>query len=153
MAKRRQGEQRPFRPEVLEPFADTHLVPRLLPGRRVWQYRVTVPIEQIKPTWKPKATPQDINRLRRMFVRHFGGVTLPPRSPGYGLRDPHHPELEPESNFNAHFIILASPGAPADRYFRALRRELQDALDEGSSSSSGRSCGFLDPSHPPTIAA
>jgi hypothetical protein len=66
-----------------------------------------------------------------MFVRHFGGVTLSPSSPGFGLRDPDDLEQEPESNFNAHFAILASPGAAADRYFRALRTELQDALDEG----------------------
>ena len=131
MAKRRQGEQRPFRPEILEPFADAHLVPRLLPGRRVWRYKATVPIEQIKPTRKPKATPRDENQLRRMLVRHFGGVTLPPSSPGYGLRDPNHPEQEPESNYNAYFVVLAWPGAGADRYFRALRTELQDALDEG----------------------
>ena len=131
MAKRRQGEQRPFRPEALEPFADSHLLPRLLPGRRVWRYKLTVPIEQIKPTRKPKATPRDENQLRRMFVRHFGGVTLLPSSPGYGLRDPDHPEQEPESNYNAYFVVLASPGAAADRYFRALRTELQNALDEG----------------------
>ena len=131
MAKRRQGEQRPFRPEVLEPFADAHLVPRLLPGRRLWRYKVTVPIEQIKPTRKPKATPRDENQLRRSFVRHFGGVTLLPSSPGYGLRDPDHPEQQPESNYNAYFVVLASPGSAADRYFRALRTELQDALNEG----------------------
>ena len=131
MAKLRQGEQRPFQPEVLEPFAGTHLLPRLLPGRRVWRYKVTVPIEQIKPTRKPKATPRDENQLRRMFVRHFGGVTLPPSSPGYGLRDPDHSEQEPESNYNAYFVVLTSPGAAADSYFRALRTELQDALNEG----------------------
>jgi hypothetical protein len=88
MAKRRQGEQRPFRPD-------------------------------------------DENRLRRMFVRHFGGVTLLPSSAGYGLRDPDHPEQEPQSNCNACLVVLALPGAAADRYFRALRKELQDALDEG----------------------
>jgi hypothetical protein len=130
MVKRRQGEQRPFRPENLDRFAGTHLVPRLLPGRRVWRYRVTVPVEQIKPIRKPKATPRDENQIRRMFVRHFGGVTLPPSSPGYGLRDPDRPE-EPECNYNAYFVVLASPGPTADRYFRALRAELQDALDEG----------------------
>src|SRR5262245_30297435 len=131
MAKRRRGEQRPFRPEVLEPFADPHLLPPLLPGRRIWRYTVTVPIEQFKPTRKPKASPGDRNLLRRMFVRHFGGVTLPTSSLGYGLRDPEHPEQAPESNYNAYFVVLASPGAAANRYFRALRTELQDALDEG----------------------
>jgi hypothetical protein len=64
-------------------------------------------------------------------VRHFGGVTLLPSSAGYGVRDPDHPEQDPESNCNAYFVVLALPGAAAGRYFRALRTELQDALDEG----------------------
>ncbi len=66
-----------------------------------------------------------------MFVRHFGGVTLLPSSLGYGLRDPDRPEREPESNYNTYFVVLASPGAAANKYFRTLRNELQDALDEG----------------------
>src|SRR5260370_36267316 len=99
MAKRRQGEQRPFRPDVLEPFAGAHLLPRLLPGRRVWRYKVTVPIEQIKPTRKARATPRDENHLPRTFVRHFGGVTLLPSSPGHRLRDPYHPQQEAESKY------------------------------------------------------
>jgi hypothetical protein len=97
----------------------------------MWRYRVTVPIEQIKPARQPKATPRDRNLIRRMFVRHFGGVTLLPSPLGYGLRDPDHPEKEPESNLNSYFVVLASPGHAADRYFRALRSELQEALNEG----------------------
>jgi hypothetical protein len=131
MAKRRPGEQRPFRPEALESFAVPSLMPRLLPGGRIWRYTIVVPIEQIKPIRKAKATPRDENRLRRMFVRHFGGVTVLPSSAGYGLRDPDHPEQAPESNYNAYFVVLATPGPAADRYFRTLRTELQDALDEG----------------------
>jgi hypothetical protein len=131
MAKRKRAEQRPFRPEALDPYAAAGLFARLLPGRRIWRYTLTVPLEQIKPTRKQKAAPRDQNQLRRMLVRHFGGVTLPPASPGYGLRDPDHPEQEPETNYNACFVVLASPGRAADRYFRALRDELQDALEEG----------------------
>jgi hypothetical protein len=131
MPKKKRGEQRPFRPEALEPYAAIALLARLLPGRKIWRYTVTVPREQIKPTRKPKATPRDRNQLRQMLVRHFGGVTLPPPSPEYGLRDPDHPQHEPESNFNVYFVVLAAPGPAADRYFCALRNELQDALDEG----------------------
>ena len=80
----------------------------MLPGRRVWRYKVTVPIEQIKPTRQAKATPRDENPLRRTFVRQFGGVTLLPSSAGYGLRDPDHPEQEPESNLQR---LLRRPGA------------------------------------------
>jgi hypothetical protein len=47
------------------------------------------------------------------------------------ILNPDHPEQEPESNCNACFVVLALPGAAADRYFRTLRTELQDALDEG----------------------
>jgi hypothetical protein len=97
----------------------------------VWRYTVTVPLEQIKPSRKQKATARDENQLRRMLVRHFGGVTLLPPSPGYGLRDPDHPEQEPERNYNAYFVVLASPGPAADRYLRALRKEFEEALDEG----------------------
>jgi len=131
MAKRKTREQRPFYPEALDPYATAGLFARLLPGRRVWRYTAIVPLEQIKPARKQKATPRDENRLRRMLVRHFGGVTARPPSPGYGLRDPDHPEHEPEMNYNAYFVVLASPGPVPDRYFRALRNELQDALDEG----------------------
>jgi hypothetical protein len=131
MAKRKRAEQRPFRPEALDRYAAAGLPARLLPGQGVWRYTLTVPLEQIKPTRKQKATPRDQNQLRRMLVRHFCGVTLPPPSPGYGLRDPDHPEHVPEQNYNASFVVLASPGPAADRYFRALRKELQDALDEG----------------------
>jgi len=34
------------------------------------------------------------------------------------------------ATYNACFVVLALPGAAADRYFRALRTALQDALDE-----------------------
>jgi len=131
MAKRKRSEQRPFRPEALDRWADADMVARLLPGRRVWRYTVTFPREQIKPTRKQKATTDDENRLRRMLVRHFGGVTTSPLSVGFGLRDPSHPEQAPEENLNAFLVVLASPGPAADRYFRALRKELQDAMDEG----------------------
>jgi two-component system cell cycle sensor histidine kinase/response regulator CckA len=46
-----------------------------------------------------KATLRDQNQLRRALVRHFGGVTLPAPSPGYGLRDPHHAEREPAGTY------------------------------------------------------
>src|ERR1700737_3511410 len=76
MPKRKRGEQRPFRPEALDSYVTDKLRPRLVPGGRVWRYTVTVPVEQIRPTKKAKATAHDLNDLRRMLVRHFGGVTL-----------------------------------------------------------------------------
>jgi hypothetical protein len=131
MARKKRGEQRPFRPEVLERFTTERLRPNL--GRRglIWRFSVSVPLAQISPTRKPKATLRDVNKIRRMCVRHFGGVTLPPASTGYGLRDPDDPERKPELNYNRYFVVLASPIQEADKYFRALREELQEALDEG----------------------
>jgi hypothetical protein len=34
-------------------------------------------------------------------------------------------------NYNAYFVVLASPLPDAEVYFRALRDELENALDEG----------------------
>src|SRR5260370_32292140 len=145
MAKRRQGEQRPFRPDVLDPFAGAHLLPRLLPGPRVWRYQVTVPIEQIKPTRQAKATPRDVNQLRRTFVRHFGGVTLLPSFAGYGLRDPDHPEQEPESNCNACFVVLA---LPPTGIFARYAPSCSIRSTRGGSSPSGTWPAFPQPSTP-----
>src|SRR5262245_17023542 len=101
------------------------------PGERVWRYTVVVPLEEVQPKKRPKATTADRERLVEVLVRHFGGLTMPPYSSGYGLRDPRRPDREPEMNFNAYFVVYASPLPEAERYFQALQRELQTALEEG----------------------
>jgi hypothetical protein len=73
----------------------------------------------------------DLRNLQEMFADHFGGFTRPPQSHGHGLRDPNQPGQSLEMNYNAYFAVLASPLPEADAYFRALREELEDALDEG----------------------
>jgi hypothetical protein len=115
MAQRKQHKPRPFQPEALTPFALPALRPRMGPGETLWRYTVTVPLEEIQPRKRQRATLEDVINIQLMLVRHFSGFARYPNSPGYGLRDPTKPEQTPEMNI----------------YFRALREELQTALDEG----------------------
>jgi len=131
MAKKVQRKQRPFRRDALDEFADRGLRPRMGPGEAVWRYTITVPLEEIKPEKLQKATAQDLDNLQQMFAEHFGGFTRLPNSPGYGLRDSTKRHDAPEMNYNAYFAVLVSPVPEADPDFRALREELEKALDEG----------------------
>src|SRR5947209_2697525 len=118
MAKRRRGEQRPFRPEILEPFADPHLLPRLLPGRRIWRYRLTVPIEQIKPAREPKATPRDRNLMRRMFVpvqRLVSSTPLPSVVTALAVRRPRPRHAVPRLATHARKLRQAGAEMPAEK--------------------------------------
>jgi hypothetical protein len=131
MAKRKQGKQRPFRPEALEAYAVPALRPRLGPGGMQWRYTITIPLEEIEPRKRQKATAEDLQKMQWLFLRHFGGLTRPPSAFGYGLRDPDEPDQAPEMNYNTYFAILTSPVPEAEAYFRVLRAELEAALDEG----------------------
>jgi hypothetical protein len=131
MGKRKRGSHRPFNPEVLTPHAAAALRVRMGPGEAVWRYTVTVPLEEIKPQKRQKATAEDLDNLQQMFAEHFSGCTRLPNSPGFGLRDPTDPSQAPEMNYNAYFVVLTSPVPEADAYFRELRQELEAALDEG----------------------
>ena len=131
MAGKKRKKPRPFQPQVLEEHALPVLRPRMGPGESVWRYKVTVPLEEVQPRKRQRATADDLLNLQQMFVQHFGGFTRLPNSPGYGLRDPNHPEQQPEMNYNAYFAVLTSPVPEAEAYFRALRHELEIALDEG----------------------
>jgi hypothetical protein len=66
-----------------------------------------------------------------MLIEHFGGFTRLPNSAGFGLRDSATPHQPPQMNYNTYFVVLTSPVAEADAYFRVLRQELEDALQEG----------------------
>jgi hypothetical protein len=131
MARRKQGKQRPFRREALDRYAVPALRIRMGPGETVWRYTLTIPLEEIRPQKRQKATAQDLDTLQEMFADHFGGFSKLPNSSGYGPRDPTDLNRAPEMNYNTAFVVLASPIPEADAYFRALREELQDALDEG----------------------
>jgi hypothetical protein len=131
MAKRKRPRQRPFNRAALDGHAAGALRVRMGPGETVWRYTVTVPLEEIKPRKLQKAMAEDLDNLREMFNEHFGGCTRLPNSLGFGLRDPDDPAQGPQMNHNTFFVILTSPVPEADAYFRALREELQEALDEG----------------------
>jgi hypothetical protein len=107
------------------------LRPRLGPGATQWRYTITAPLEEIEPEMRQKATSEDLAKLQRMFLAHFGGFTRPADSFGYGLRNPDEPDQAPEMNYNTYFAVLTSPLPEAEAYFRALRAELQEALAEG----------------------
>jgi hypothetical protein len=131
MAKKKRGEQRPFNSKALEEYAVPQLYPRVGSASPVYRYTIVVPFEQLRPTKKAKATPQDLEELQDLLIRDFAGLVTPPSCPGYGLRDPDRPDDEPEMNYNAHFVIYAAPVRESDQYFRALQLELQEALAEG----------------------
>jgi hypothetical protein len=107
----------------------------------VYHYRIFVPIAQVlweSPTAYRRitvATDEDIEALRDLLIRDFGGVTTFKQSPsplqGSGARDPRRPASTLEQNEHVAFEVLASATHQSDLYFSALRRELQEALGEG----------------------
>jgi hypothetical protein len=81
------------------------------------------------------ATDADIFTIRNAFIRHFGGVTVLHQPPapafGVGARDPSNVIGTLEQNEHVAFEVYAAPVQESDNYFRAIRQELQDALQEG----------------------
>ncbi|HYT90807.1 MAG TPA: hypothetical protein VEL76_19010 [Gemmataceae bacterium] len=92
---------------------------------------MVVPVVQLLPRHRVKATVQDLLALEKMLLEHFGGATRLPRLSGYGLRNPWGRPRPPELNEHMPLMVYAAPLPASDDYFRALQRELQDALDEG----------------------
>jgi hypothetical protein len=131
MASKKRGKQRPFRRSALDAYASPDLRLRMGPGEAAWRYTLTLPLEEIKPRKRQKATLEDLDNLERMFADHFRGFSRLPNSLGYGLRDATKPEQGTEMNYNVSFVVLVAPVPQADAYFRALRKELQTALQEG----------------------
>jgi hypothetical protein len=105
------------------------------------RYRILVPIVQVIRESAEAvrrvqvATDADIYSLRNSLIRHFGGVTVLHQPPapafGVGARDPEDVSGTLEQNEHVAFEVYAAPVQEADDYFRALRRELQEALLEG----------------------
>jgi hypothetical protein len=92
---------------------------------------VVVPLEEIRPQKRPKATTSDLERLQQMLIKHFGGLTKLPNSVGFGRRDPASRAQQPEMNYNAYYVAYATPIGRSEAYFQALQSELQDAMEEG----------------------
>jgi hypothetical protein len=107
----------------------------------VHRYRVLVPIAQIIRESAQAfrrlvvATNTDIDTVRDALIRHFGGVTVlhQPPSPasGIGARDPANVGGTLEQNEHVAFEVYAAPVQESDDYFRAMRQELEEALEEG----------------------
>jgi hypothetical protein len=107
----------------------------------VHRYRLLVPIAQVIRTSAQSfrrtlvATDSDINTIRTALIRHFGGVTVlhQPPAPAFGIgaRDPANVAGTLEQNEHVAFEVYAAPVQESDDYFRALRQELQEALQEG----------------------
>ena len=107
----------------------------------VYRYRLLVPVIQIVHESDGEvrhirvASNADIQVVRDTLIRHFGGVTVlhQPPSPAFGVgaRDPSDVGGTLELNEHAVFEVYAAPVQDADDYFRTLRQELQDALQEG----------------------
>ncbi|HEX5443680.1 MAG TPA: hypothetical protein VFW87_07620 [Pirellulales bacterium] len=107
----------------------------------VFRYRLLIPIAQIIAR-----TPDDIRRvvvasgrdlttIQNAFIRHFGGATFQLQEPspirGEGARDPSNVAGTREQNEHVIFEVYAAPIHASDEYFRAVRRELEEALGEG----------------------
>jgi hypothetical protein len=107
----------------------------------VYRYRLLVPIAQIIRESAHEvrrvlvATEEDIFTIRNALIRHFGGVTVlhPPPAPAFGIgaRDPSNVKNTLEQNEHIAFEVYAAPVQDSDDYFRVLRAELQEALQEG----------------------
>jgi hypothetical protein len=107
----------------------------------VHRYRLLVPVAQIIRESAEAirrvvvATPADIDTLRDALIRHFGGVTVAHQPPapafGIGARDPANVAGTLEQNEHVAFEVYAAPVQESDDYFRAVRRELEEALQEG----------------------
>jgi hypothetical protein len=106
----------------------------------VYRYRLLVPVAQITQESAQAvrrvliASLDEIEMLQEMFVRHFGGVTVhqtPAALRGVGARDPGDVPGTLEQNEHVAFEVYGAPVQETDNYFRALRRELEEALREG----------------------
>ena len=129
--------KRPFNPDALKQHALPQLMPQIgVDTVAVWRYTVLVPMEEYRADGQrlEVATAADLDALEGMLADHFGGITAPAAVPalkGAGARDPLRPGASREFNRHASFTIYAAARGASDEYFRALRRELEDALAEG----------------------
>jgi hypothetical protein len=106
-----------------------------------YSYKVLIPVAQTVrgpgDTFRRVtiATWADVDLLIRLLTEHFRGLTGtvfdPPGVRGIGARDPQMAVQPLEENEHVAFDVYAAPIHESDEYFRALRKELQEALGEG----------------------
>jgi len=118
---------RPFNRDALSAHATDAIRASIGIGAMVWRFTVLVPLEEASLGAESRqiATDDDIDNLQDMLTTHFQGLTVAPISTGYGLR-----AGAMEINTHQPMIAYAAAVAAAEHYFAALRRELQDALDQ-----------------------
>jgi hypothetical protein len=130
-------QPQPFNPEALTLYATLALrCPLGVDTVLIWRYTVFVPTVEYKADGSEReiATRQDLILLEVTLADHFGGISTPTAVPGFrglGARDPLRPQQSRENNAHAVFIVCAAACGASDRYFLALRRELEEALGEG----------------------
>jgi hypothetical protein len=119
--------RRPFNVGVLGDLDTERIRAPIGIGAISWRYTVLVPFEETRPGQSPEpvATEEDIENLERMLTDHFNGLTIMPDSVGFGMR-----EGQMELNKHTPFVIYAAATTPADLYFQALRKELEEALGQ-----------------------
>jgi hypothetical protein len=130
-------DRRPFNPDALKQHAHPGIRSRIGEDTvALWRYTVFVPVDEMRAdgTAHPIASVADLDALEGMLADHFGGLSVPAAVPslrGAGARDPQQPEQTREFNRHATFMVYATARGASDNYFRALRRELEEALAEG----------------------
>jgi hypothetical protein len=125
------GSPRAFEAAALAPYATAEIRPAVgRPGAQAWRYSVLVPVEEVAGTdRRPVASAEDLRALGLRLAADFGGVTGP-FTPvlGIGIRSAQDPVQSQQ--VHACFVVYTAAVAAADRYFQALRRELERALGQ-----------------------
>ncbi len=89
---------------------------------RVWQFLIFLP-RWLRTEGGREVifSARDVDLLQDLLERDFGGYTWGPPLRGVGKRD-----AQVETNIHRQVVVLASRWRGTMRYFRALRRELEE---------------------------
>ncbi len=122
---------RDFDPTSLHPHASQRLQVKWKPGigfkGRVWQFHIYLPRWLLTSEGKTAiCTAEDESLLEDLLEDHFGGYTVGPSyQRGMGRRG-----QTVEANAHRVITILTSRWRGTWRYFKALRRELEECSGE-----------------------
>lgn len=122
---------RDFNPSALATYKGPRLHPTWNHGwffeSRAWQFVIFLPRWLVKEDEQEEiCTARDERLLEGLLQRDFGGCTSNLSSfRGVGYRGP-----QVETNLHAQIIVIASRWRGTMRYFRALRKELEECSGE-----------------------